>query len=100
MMSKMGFSDKWVKWMALCIESVNYFVLVNGESVGRITLGRGLRQGNPLSPYLFLICAEGLTTLLKNAEARGDVHGIKVCRGAPALLHLLLLTIVFFFQGK
>lgn len=99
-MSKMGFSDKWVKWMALCIESVNYSVVVNGESVGRITLGRGLRQGNPLSPYLFVICAEGLTTVLKNAEARGDVHGIKVCRGAPALSHLLLLTIVFFFQGK
>ncbi|MCI35685.1 RNA-directed DNA polymerase (Reverse transcriptase), partial [Trifolium medium] len=52
-------------------------VLVNGESVGPIDPKRGLRQDDPLSPYLFIICAEGLSVLLRKAEARGELHGIK-----------------------
>lgn len=54
--------------MTMCLEKVSYSVLVNGERVGPITPGRGLRQGDLLSPYLFIICAKGLTTLLKRAE--------------------------------
>jgi hypothetical protein len=96
-MAKMGFHDQWVRWMSMCMESVHYQVLVNGESVGPIRPKRGLRQGDPLSPYLFIMCAEGLSGLIKKSEARGEIHGIKVCRGAPLLTHLLFADDCFLF---
>ncbi|PNX94585.1 ribonuclease H [Trifolium pratense] len=96
-MRKMGFCDKWIKWVQMCLESVQYSVLVNNEKVGPIISGRGLRQGDPLSPYLFILCAEGLTSLIKKYEGRGDIHGVKVCRGAPSLSHLLFADDCFLF---
>jgi hypothetical protein len=51
--------------------------------------GRGLRQGDPLSPYLFLICAEAFSGLLNATEHRGDIRGISVCPEAPSINHLL-----------
>jgi len=96
-MHRMGFHEKWVKWMTMCKESVNYQVLVNGEKVGPIIPKRGLRQGDPLSPYLFILCAEGLSALLRRLKARGDIHGVKVCRGVLLLTHLLFADDCFLF---
>jgi len=96
-LSRMGFHGRWLKWMTMCMESVNYQVLVNDEKVGPIVPKRGLRQGDPLSPYLFIICVEGLSALLKRAEVKGDIHRIKVCRGAPLLTHLLFAYNCFLF---
>ncbi|BBG99806.1 hypothetical protein Prudu_009616 [Prunus dulcis] len=62
----------------------------HGAVEGNIIPQRGIRQGNPLSPYLFLICAEGFSTLLKQAELSGDIKGIEVARGAPPISHFLL----------
>jgi ribonuclease HI len=94
---RMGFSDTWVQWMMLCVSSVNYSALVNFEKVGPIHPGRGLRQGDPLSPYLFIMVAEGLTSLIKKAVASGDLHGVKICRGAPMVSHLLFADDCFIF---
>ncbi|CAJ2652404.1 unnamed protein product [Trifolium pratense] len=96
-MIKMGFSHQWVKWVMMCVESVDYSVIVNDDMVGPIIPGRGLRQGDPLSPYLFIICAEGLSSLIKQAEARGDIHGIKICKNAPIISHLLFADDCFLF---
>ena len=60
--------------------------MVNGEDVGPIIPGRGLRQGDSLSFYLFILCAEGLSLLIESAEDRGEIRGCKVCRGAIAPL--------------
>jgi hypothetical protein len=97
MLERLGFSEKWIHWMMLCVSSVNYSVLVNFERVGPIVPGRGLRQGDPISPYLFILVTEGLSTLIKHAVARGDLHGVKICRGAPLVSHLLFADDCFLF---
>jgi hypothetical protein len=92
MLERLGFDVKWIHWMMLCVSSVNYSVLVNFERVGPIHPGRGLRQGDPLSPYLFILVTEGLTTLIKQSAARGDLHGVKICRGAPTFFLLMIAS--------
>ncbi|PNX99600.1 ribonuclease H [Trifolium pratense] len=96
-LTKLGFDERWIRWMMLCVSSVNYSVLVNFDRVGPISPGRGLRQGDPLSPYLFILVAEGLSTLIHQAVARGEIHEIKICRGAPLVSHLLFADDCFLF---
>lgn len=93
----MGFSQKWISWIMLCVETVDYSVILNGSMIGPVVPGRGLRQGDPLSPYLFILCAEGLSALIRKAEGRGDIHGIKICRNAPIVSHLLFADDCFLF---
>ncbi|XP_074376703.1 uncharacterized protein LOC141718222 [Apium graveolens] len=74
----MGFNEKWLKWMRLYVTTVQYMVCLNGSYVGPIMPSRGLRQGDPLSPYLFLLCAEGLSNLLNSAAATGSINGCRI----------------------
>ena len=64
-MVKMSFHTKWVDIMMRSIQTVTYSVKINGKPRGNIIPTRGLRQGDPLSPNLILICAEGLLALLR-----------------------------------
>lgn len=100
-MITMGFSNRWIDWIMTCVETVDYFVIVNKDMVGPIIPGRGLRQGDPLSPYLFILCAEDLSALIRDAEARGELQGVRVCRNAPVVSHLLFADDCFlFFQAE
>jgi ribonuclease HI len=89
MMERMGFAEQWVQIIMKCISTVSYNIKINGELSEQIIPERGLRQGDPLSPYLFLICAEGFSALLNAAERRGDITGVRVCNNAPSVNHLL-----------
>jgi hypothetical protein len=72
-----------------CVTTVRYRIKVNGELSEEISPQWGLRQGDPLSPYLFLICAEAFSCLLLAAETTGELFGIKVCQNVPSINHLL-----------
>ena len=85
---KMGFSDTWVALIMECITTMSYSILVNGEPKGVIVPSHGLRQRDPLSPHLFLFCAEGLNALLRNAADEGVINGFSLRRNGPKLTHL------------
>ena len=88
-MAHMGFERRWIRLMMMCVFSTSYSVLLNGEPTGYIKPSRGIRQGDPFSPYLFLMCAEGLSALLRKAEREQKIGGVSVCRGGPRISHLL-----------
>ena len=66
---ELGFHPKWLRWIRECISSVSYSLLVNGEPSGLIRPTRGIRQGDPLSPYIFIICMGLLSTHLLSEAA-------------------------------
>ena len=85
----MGFDRKWVSWTMACISTVSFSVLLNARSHGFIKPERGIRQGDPLSPFLFILCAEALVHVLNASEAKGKLHGIKLATSSPPVHHLL-----------
>lgn len=93
----MGFSQQWVDWIYLCMSTVKYTFAVSGHEVGPIVPQRGLRQGDPISPYLFLLCAEGLSSLIQKSQARGDLHGCKIANSPPILSHLFFAYDCYLF---
>ncbi|XP_027150159.1 uncharacterized protein LOC113750373 [Coffea eugenioides] len=87
-MQKMGFSSRWIRWIMKCVESVCYSFNINGEVKEFVVPERGIRQGDPLSPYLFLLCSEGFSNLLDSAEENKQFTGLKISRNGPRLTHL------------
>lgn len=94
---KMGFDQHWIKLIMECISSVEYKVLLNGQARGHIIPERGLRQGDPLSPYLFILCTETLIANIIKAEREKQLTGIKVARACPSISHLLFADDSLFF---
>jgi hypothetical protein len=87
-MRRMGFARKWRELIMQCIQSVNFSVLINGQKSENFQPSRGIRQGDPLSPYLFIICAEALSNLLAQAENSGWLSGVPTSPKGPCLNHL------------
>ncbi|XP_071692209.1 uncharacterized protein [Rutidosis leptorrhynchoides] len=87
-MKSMGFGMKWRKWIFACLKSAIVSVLVNGSPTNEFSLGRGIRQGDPLSPFLFILAAEGLNILAKAAIEKGLFKGIEVGGDKILISHL------------
>ena len=83
LMLKMGFHDNWVRLVMETVRIVSYSILINDSSQGFIKPARGIDQGDPLSPYLFLLCSEGLNGLIKNNVAASDLKGFSLCKNGP-----------------
>ena len=94
---KFGFDKRWVQRIMTFITSVSYQVLINGEAKGTIKSSRGLRQGDPLSPFLFILCTEVLISHIKQAENTKTITGMKITRESPAISHLLFTDGSLFF---
>lgn len=88
-MIKMGFNEWWVDLVMRCVESVSYYIIHGGYEMETITHGRGLPRGDPLSPYLFIIYVEGLSAMIRRYKTNKWIHGVKVCRKAPDITHML-----------
>ena len=71
-----------------CVTTVSYSIRINGVPRGNIFPSRSISQGDPLSPYLFILCAEGLSPLIKSSVTNGILEGVAVCHGGPKLSHL------------
>lgn len=84
----MGFARRWIRLMLMYVKTANYAMMVNGEPRGNFQATRGLRQGDPISPYLFLICAEALSSLLTTAENEGRLTGVPTSKKGPRINHI------------
>lgn len=87
-MQKMGFNDAWRRWIMTCLSTVTYSVLINGCPSRKIVPQCGIRQGDPISSYLYLICLEGLSRLIKTNVQRQRLHGFKAARSSLEISHL------------
>lgn len=95
-MVQLGFNHIWIRWVMSCVRSVNYSVLINGSLYGNISPQRGIRQGDPLSPYLFLFCAEMLTQRLHHEESKKNIKGLSISNFGSRVSHLLFDDDSFF----
>jgi len=96
-MLRMGFCRDWVNMVMNCVESASFSFVLNGVPTGHLVPQRGIRQGDPISPYLFLFVTEGLSALMNAAEANGRIQGHRICVGAPRISHLLFADDSIFF---
>ena len=88
LMEKMGFCSRWIGLIMECVRTISYSILVNGDPKGLIKSTRCIRQGDSLSPFLFLICTKGLYGLTKKAARAKDINGFSICKRGPKLKHL------------
>lgn len=84
---RLGYSAQWVEKLMRCVSSVRFAFNINGTTRGHVIPHRGLLQGDPLSPFLFLFCSEGLSSLFIAGEQLGEISGVKF--GNFMVSHLL-----------
>nr|GEV47220.1 RNA-directed DNA polymerase, eukaryota, reverse transcriptase zinc-binding domain protein [Tanacetum cinerariifolium] len=85
----MGFSDKWINWISGCLHSSTSSILINGSPTREFNIHRGLRQWDPLSPFLYIIAMEGLHVAMEDAMAAGLYNGFNI--NNTSLSHLFFV---------
>ncbi|XP_074378628.1 uncharacterized protein LOC141720172 [Apium graveolens] len=96
MQQKFDFPQLWIDRIMKCVKTVTYSFLHDGKIFGSVIPQRGVRQGDPISPYLYIMCAEGLSGILRRYEEVGLLHGCKIARGAPSISHMLFTDDCYF----
>lgn len=90
-MKALEFKAQWTRLVVSCVSTVKYIVLVNGRPKKMIAPTRGLHQGDPLLPYLFIMCVEGLSSMLNGAKQQRLIKGETITKGGANINHLLFV---------
>ncbi len=93
----MGFDHKFISLIHQCISTVSFTLLLNGFKSSSFIPGWGLRQRDPLSPYLFILCSEVLSRIINREVDRGVIQGVKLGPGAPPIAKLFYADDVLLF---
>lgn len=99
MMIRLGFGDLWIRKIMKYICSVSYSFLHNGQVFGEVVPHRGVRQRDPISPYICIMCVEGLSTIFRRNEEVGLLHRCKIAKDAFVISHFLFADGCYFLQG-
>ncbi|XP_010696021.2 uncharacterized protein LOC104908596 [Beta vulgaris subsp. vulgaris] len=87
----MGFDGRWVNLVMKCVSTVSYSFIINGRICGSVAPARGLRQGDPLSPFLFILVADAFSQMIQQKVDARLLHGAKASRNGPEISHLLFV---------
>lgn len=87
-MEKMEFGNKWIAWIHGCLSSAHTSVLINGTPTKEFRMTKGVRQGDPISSFLFIIAMEGLNVAMNSTVEKGVFQGIKIPGPSPIISHL------------
>ncbi|MCI09543.1 putative ribonuclease H protein, partial [Trifolium medium] len=87
-LNTMGFPNRLVQTIMRCVSSVTFSILVNGKASQQFTPNRGIRQGDPLSPNLFILCADVLSRMITQKQDNSFINGINIANNAPKIFHL------------
>jgi hypothetical protein len=94
----LGFHPTWVHWIRQYITTSSFSILLDRAPYGKFFPSRGLRQGDPLSPFLFILGSEIMLRLMAREENLGLLYGIKMARSCPPISHLLFADDVLIFS--
>ena len=95
----LGFDSAVVNLIKQCLSTVKFTLLLNGTKSSSFTPSRGIRQGDPLSPYLFILCSEVLARLINKEVVGGNIHGAKIAPSSPGITKLMYADDVVLFCG-
>ncbi|KAL5552126.1 hypothetical protein UlMin_002302 [Ulmus minor] len=94
-----GFHPRWIRWVILCCSTASMTLMLNGAAFRSFRPKRGLRQGDPISPYLFILCMEVISRLINQKVDSGQINGFKLDRHTSTLHHLFFAEDIF-LMGK
>ena len=100
LLKRMGFGVRWCRWIRTCISTVQFSVLFNGSPANFFGSSRGLKQGDPLSPMLFLVMMEVFSKMMQRVEGAGLLRGFRADGrrgGGVCVLYLLFADDMILF---
>ena len=99
-MEKLGFGRKWIRCIMNCVSTASMSILLNGSPLQPFKMEKGLRQGDPLSPYLFILVSEGLVCILKKAHDLNLIEAVSIGKAKVNLKHLQFADDTLIFAPK